>query len=146
MTYASSVAAPVLVIAGENDPRCPLEGIMPWVEAVRAHGVDVDLQIYPEGHHANAVDERLGLRVEAIALVPLGTAVHRHHGGERSMTRRGHHERVDSVAAGIGEEEGSERSTGWWAPTSAGPSPSETCCSRRPAPHRGPGTAGPSGG
>ena len=25
----------------------------------RAHGVDVDLQLYPEGHHANAVDERV---------------------------------------------------------------------------------------
>ena len=59
MTYASAVTAPVLVIAGENDPRCPLEGIMPWVEAVRAHGVDVDLQLYPEGHHANAVHERV---------------------------------------------------------------------------------------
>ena len=59
MTYASAVAARVLVIAGENDPRCPLEGIMPWVDAVRAHGVDVDLQIYPEGHHANAVDGRV---------------------------------------------------------------------------------------
>jgi dienelactone hydrolase len=59
MTYASAVTAPVLVIAGENDPRCPLEGIMPWVDAVRARGVDVDLQIYPEGHHANAVDQRV---------------------------------------------------------------------------------------
>ena len=56
---AAAVTAPVLVIAGENNPRCPLEGILPWVDAVRARGVDVDLQLYPEGHHANAVDERV---------------------------------------------------------------------------------------
>jgi dienelactone hydrolase len=59
MTYVAAVTAPVLVIAGENDPRCPLEGILPWVDAVRARGVDVDLQLYPEGHHANAVGERV---------------------------------------------------------------------------------------
>jgi len=59
MTYASAVTAPVLVIAGKNDPRCPLEGVMPWVDAVRANGVEVDLQLYPEGHHANAVEERV---------------------------------------------------------------------------------------
>ena len=46
MTYAAAVTAPVLVIAGENDPRCPLEGVLPWVDAVRARGVDVDLQLY----------------------------------------------------------------------------------------------------
>jgi hypothetical protein len=33
---------------------------------------------------------------------------------ERSRTRRRHHERVDRVAAGVGEEERSERSTGRW--------------------------------
>jgi dipeptidyl aminopeptidase/acylaminoacyl peptidase len=32
---------------------------VPWVDAVRAHGADVDLQIYPEGHHSNSVDERV---------------------------------------------------------------------------------------
>ena len=59
MTYVAAVTAPVLVIAGENDPRCPLEGILPWVDTVRAGGVDVELQLYPEGHHANAVEERV---------------------------------------------------------------------------------------
>ena len=40
MTYVEQVTAPVLVIAGENDPRCPIEGVTPWVDAVRAHGGD----------------------------------------------------------------------------------------------------------
>jgi dipeptidyl aminopeptidase/acylaminoacyl peptidase len=56
MTYVSGVKAPILVIAGENDPRCPLEGVTPWVDAVRANGGSVEVQLYPEGHHANSVD------------------------------------------------------------------------------------------
>jgi len=53
MTYADAVRAPTLVIAGEHDPRCPIEGITPWVEAVRAHGAQVEVHTYPAGHHTN---------------------------------------------------------------------------------------------
>ena len=49
----------MLVIAGEHDPRCPLEGVTPWVEAVRANGTEVDVHTYPAGHHANAIDEQV---------------------------------------------------------------------------------------
>ena len=59
MTYVSAVKAPILVIAGENDPRCPVEGITPWVDAVRASGVPVEVELYPAGHHANSVDGRV---------------------------------------------------------------------------------------
>jgi dipeptidyl aminopeptidase/acylaminoacyl peptidase len=47
------VQAPALVIAGENDPRCPPEGIVPWVQALRGRGITVEEHFYPEGHHAN---------------------------------------------------------------------------------------------
>jgi dienelactone hydrolase len=56
MTYVSAVKAPILVIAGESDPRCPLEGITPWVDAVRGNGGSVEIELYPEGHHAGSVD------------------------------------------------------------------------------------------
>ena len=59
MTYVDRAVAPVLVIAGEQDPRCPIEGITPWVDALRSRGVTVDLHIYPQGHHANAVDQQV---------------------------------------------------------------------------------------
>ena len=59
MTYVSSVKAPILVIAGENDPRCPPEGITPWVDAVRGNGVPVEMELYPEGHHANSVEAQI---------------------------------------------------------------------------------------
>ena len=59
MTYVDRAIAPVLVIAGEQDPRCPIEGITPWVDALRSRGVSVDVHLYPEGHHASAVTQRL---------------------------------------------------------------------------------------
>jgi dipeptidyl aminopeptidase/acylaminoacyl peptidase len=59
MTYVDRVRAPVLVIAGDNDPRCPPEGIVPWVEALRARGIVVDTHFYPEGHHANATAQQV---------------------------------------------------------------------------------------
>ncbi|HUL85049.1 MAG TPA: alpha/beta fold hydrolase [Actinomycetota bacterium] len=55
MTYAANVTAPVLIIAGKNDPRCPPEGVDPWVDAVRAAGGTVEVEYYPEGHHTNSV-------------------------------------------------------------------------------------------
>jgi dipeptidyl aminopeptidase/acylaminoacyl peptidase len=59
MTYVSSVKAPILVIAGENDPRCPLEGITPWVDAVRESGVPVEVELYPAGHHSNTTEGQI---------------------------------------------------------------------------------------
>ena len=56
MTYVQNVRAPVLVIAGKNDPRCPPEGVTPWVDAVLARGVPIEVEFYPEGHHTNAMD------------------------------------------------------------------------------------------
>jgi dienelactone hydrolase len=56
MTYVGDVRAPVLVIAGEADPRCPIEGVLPWVDALRARNHPVELELYPEGHHTNSMD------------------------------------------------------------------------------------------
>lgn len=59
MSYVDRVTAPVLVIAGENDSRCPIEGVTPWVDAVRANGTDVRVHLYGTGHHANADADRV---------------------------------------------------------------------------------------
>jgi dipeptidyl aminopeptidase/acylaminoacyl peptidase len=59
MTYADRVTAPTLIIAGEADPRCPVEGWRPWAEAVRDHGAEVQVEMYPTGHHANSTDEQV---------------------------------------------------------------------------------------
>ena len=55
MTYVDAVRAPVLVIAGEADPRCPIEGVTPWVDALRARNHPVEVDLYPEGHHTNSM-------------------------------------------------------------------------------------------
>jgi dipeptidyl aminopeptidase/acylaminoacyl peptidase len=60
MTYVDRATAPVLVIAGEHDPRCPIEGITPWVDALRQRGVSVEVHLYPAGHHASDVEEQVG--------------------------------------------------------------------------------------
>ncbi len=59
MTYVDRAKAPVLVIAGEHDPRCPVEGITPWINALRERGVDVETYFYPAGHHANRTSEQI---------------------------------------------------------------------------------------
>jgi len=59
MTYVGNVKAPILVIAGEKDPRCPPEGVTPWVDAVRGSGVPVEVEFYPAGHHSNTVDAQI---------------------------------------------------------------------------------------
>jgi dipeptidyl aminopeptidase/acylaminoacyl peptidase len=59
MTYVEHVRSPVLIVAGEHDPRCPIEGITPWVEAVRAHDGEVEMHTYATGHHANSMTEQV---------------------------------------------------------------------------------------
>jgi dipeptidyl aminopeptidase/acylaminoacyl peptidase len=59
MSYVQAVTAPVIVIAGEQDPRCPIEGVTPWVDAVRANGTEVEVHTYPAGHHANGMDAQV---------------------------------------------------------------------------------------
>ena len=59
MTYVENVTAPVLVIAGDHDPRCPIEGVTPWVEAVRAHGGSVEVHTYNAGHHTNSMADQV---------------------------------------------------------------------------------------
>lgn len=59
MTYVDRARAPLLVIAGEHDPRCPPEGITPFTDALRGKGVEVQVYLYPAGHHANATAEQI---------------------------------------------------------------------------------------
>jgi len=59
MTYVDAVRAPVLVIAGEADPRCPIEGVTPWVDALQSRNHPVELVLYPEGHHTNSMQAQV---------------------------------------------------------------------------------------
>jgi dipeptidyl aminopeptidase/acylaminoacyl peptidase len=49
--FAENIRAPLLLLAGKNDIRCPVEETMQMAEAARKNGVAVELKIYEnEGH------------------------------------------------------------------------------------------------
>jgi dienelactone hydrolase len=65
LTYVDAVTAPVLVLAGANDPRCPLRQIDNWVTAAQERGKDVEVYRFDAGHGSLVVDERVRqMRVE----------------------------------------------------------------------------------
>jgi acetyl esterase/lipase len=59
MTYVDRVRAPVLIIAGERDSRCPLGQAMVYAHALRSRGQSVEVHLYPQGHHSPHVEERV---------------------------------------------------------------------------------------
>ena len=59
LTYVDAVRAPVLVLAGANDPRCPLRQIDNWLTAAQERGKDVEVYRFDAGHGSLVVDERV---------------------------------------------------------------------------------------
>lgn len=61
MTYVERVTAPMLLIAGEHDSRCPLGQVMVYAHTLRRMGRDVTVHLYQGGHHATNVDEQVAI-------------------------------------------------------------------------------------
>lgn len=59
ITYVDAVRAPVLVLAGANDPRCPIRQIENWLAAAAERGRDVQVYRFDAGHGSLVVDERV---------------------------------------------------------------------------------------
>jgi dipeptidyl aminopeptidase/acylaminoacyl peptidase len=59
LTYVDRLAAPVLVTAGANDPRCPIRQIDNWLTAAEAAGKDVEVYRFDAGHGSLVVDEKV---------------------------------------------------------------------------------------
>jgi dienelactone hydrolase len=59
MTYVDRVRAPMLMIAGEHDSRCPLGQVMVYAHALKARGREIEVHTYPGGHHALATDDKI---------------------------------------------------------------------------------------
>jgi dipeptidyl aminopeptidase/acylaminoacyl peptidase len=59
ITYVDAVAAPVLVVAGANDPRCPIRQIDKYLDALAARGSRYAVYRYDAGHGSMVVAERL---------------------------------------------------------------------------------------
>jgi dipeptidyl aminopeptidase/acylaminoacyl peptidase len=59
LTYVDAVRAPVLVLAGANDPRCPVRQIDNWLAAAQERGTEVEVYRFDAGHGSLVVDERV---------------------------------------------------------------------------------------
>ena len=71
LTYVDRVRAPVLIIAGDNDSRCPIEQVLNYVEALRARGGEVELYRFDAGHGSMVIDERVRqMRAELDFVLP----------------------------------------------------------------------------
>lgn len=59
LTYVEQVRAPVLVLAGENDPRCPIRQIDNYLAALAELGKPHEVYRYDAGHGSLVVEERI---------------------------------------------------------------------------------------
>jgi dipeptidyl aminopeptidase/acylaminoacyl peptidase len=66
ITYVDALRAPLLILAGENDSRCPIRQVWNYVERLRARGVEPEVYTYTTGHASFDVEERI--RQTAIVL------------------------------------------------------------------------------
>jgi dipeptidyl aminopeptidase/acylaminoacyl peptidase len=59
ITYVEAVKAPVLVTAGENDPRCPIRQIDNYLARLDALGKQHEVYRFDAGHGSLVVTERI---------------------------------------------------------------------------------------
>jgi len=53
------VRAPVLILAGDNDPRCPIRQVERYVEQLRGIGRTVEIYRFDAGHGSLVLEERV---------------------------------------------------------------------------------------
>jgi dipeptidyl aminopeptidase/acylaminoacyl peptidase len=59
LTYVAAVTAPVLLLAGENDPRCPIRQIENYLDALAARGAAYEVARFDAGHGSLVVEETM---------------------------------------------------------------------------------------
>ena len=59
ITYVDQVRAPVLVLAGDNDPRCPLQQILNYLDRLSEREIPFEFYRYDAGHGSLVVAETL---------------------------------------------------------------------------------------
>jgi dipeptidyl aminopeptidase/acylaminoacyl peptidase len=64
LTYVDAVRAPVLILAGENDPRCPIRQIENYVRVLEERGIAHEVYRYDAGH-GSLVDDEVVRQVRA---------------------------------------------------------------------------------
>ena len=69
ISYVERVRAPVLVLAGENDPRCPIRQVENYLDRLAGRGVHYEVYRYDAGHGSLVVAETLRQVAAEIAFV-----------------------------------------------------------------------------
>jgi dienelactone hydrolase len=59
ITYVDDVRAPVLILAGANDPRCPIRQIENYIAALAARGTPHEVYRFDAGHGSLVIEERI---------------------------------------------------------------------------------------
>jgi dipeptidyl aminopeptidase/acylaminoacyl peptidase len=59
ITYVGAVQAPVLVLAGDNDPRCPIRQIENYLDRLAARDVPYEFYRYDAGHGSLVIAETI---------------------------------------------------------------------------------------
>jgi dipeptidyl aminopeptidase/acylaminoacyl peptidase len=59
LTYVDRVRAPVLVLAGENDPRCPIRQVDNYLDRLAERGLPYEVYRYDAGHGSLVVAETI---------------------------------------------------------------------------------------
>lgn len=59
ITYAAQVAAPLLVIQGENDTRCPARQMRAYEDTLKAQGKDITVHWFDAGHGSRANEQQI---------------------------------------------------------------------------------------
>jgi acetyl esterase/lipase len=59
ITYAEDVKAPVLVIQGENDTRCPARQMHAYEDKLKSCGKEIVVEWFDAGHGSRAMDESM---------------------------------------------------------------------------------------
>jgi acetyl esterase/lipase len=59
ITYVENVKVPVLILAGENDPRCPIRQIDNYIARLEELGKPHEVYRYQAGHGSLVMDERI---------------------------------------------------------------------------------------
>jgi dienelactone hydrolase len=59
LTYIDNVRAPVLILAGDNDTRCPIRQILNYCERLTELGREFELYRFEAGHGSMVMDEQI---------------------------------------------------------------------------------------
>lgn len=59
ITYVERVRVPMLILVGQNDPRCPARGVDVYVDRLRELGKPHDVYRYDAGHGSLVIEEQI---------------------------------------------------------------------------------------